>query len=1038
VGGLLLTTVASLVLSVGHPLMPQHDIRIKLISNGIRIGSYNAQTLHHRGTGSPVKLDGEQQQKFRNRLSAITRDLDQRSVGLCGLQETRIEGTGELMLDLPSSSTGSKSAKYSSSTGPWQLVWSGGKIKQHGVGLLLSSAWQQALLEHTAINDRLLLARFQCQGSITLSVVVAYAPTDGDSEADLDRKQQFYLQLYSALQRVQRRDLVVVLGDFNAQVGEMLPCHQHIRGPHSVQPQVASDNGMRLLDLASAQRLVLANTLFQHKGIHQYTHQLLPRQDQPGKERVIDYILCSSRFRSSIRDCRVFRGVDGSDHRLLVCTLQLRLSSARQQPSARNAAGPSRFNIGRLQQKQVQQQFASSMHNKFAALAAASAAADAAAGPQDAEAEWQAFTQATQATAAAELGAQPRRPRKEELSQRVQDSIEQKCAAYAAWQQKQQQWQRLLQLEGAAQANTPQQQPSSAQVQVAAAAAAKAKRRYRFFSRLVDRRLEKQRNAELAAQASKAERQWKAGHLSAFHKTVSRLFKDKPVKAGAQGLLSKDGRSVYRSTREQLTRFTEYFAEVFSGECITPEQQQQMEQLIAQLETLLSVPPAGDGNSADADSSSGLSSSSSDGGGSGSSCGSSSSSGGGSSPPSLQEVADAVNALRDAAAAGVDNIAAPLLKAGVVMAQWLHRVIVAVWVSGKAPLDWKRALIVPLFKGKGSARATTNHRPISLLSIPGKVYALILLHRVSDQVDSQLLESQCAFRSNRGLSDATYTLRSIMYKCQRYKQPLYLAFVDLRKAYDSIPRDALWRVLAAYGVEPKVIELLADLHTGTQAAVKLAGEHGDWFDIGRGVRQGCVIAPLLFNVFFDCVVRLSLAEMPAGCGVRLAFRAEGEVLPWHARAGGPSTMLTIAALMYADDLVLMSCDRCELELMLQVFDSVCSRMGMCVNAAKTELMAVCHDGQPLESVQLSDGEACYVPSFKYLGGVVDTSANWEAEVTARISKARGRFAEMQRVWGARSLSVKLKMQCFRAYVLPVLLFGSETWGLTQKQAHRWK
>lgn len=173
------------------------------------------------------------------------------------------------------------------------------------------------------------------------------------------------------------------------------------------------------------------------------------------------------------------------------------------------------------------------------------------------------------------------------------------------------------------------------------------------------------------------------------------------------------------------------------------------------------------------------------------------------SPPSVKEVVDAIAALRDAAAAGVDSIVAPLLKAGMVMAQWLHRVIVDVWMSGRAPLDWKRALIVPLFKGKGSARDTANHRPISLLSIPGKVYALILLHRVSDQVDSQLLESQCAFRSNRGLSDATYKLRSIMYKCHRYKKSLYLAFVDLRKAYDSIPRDALWRVLSAYGVEPK-------------------------------------------------------------------------------------------------------------------------------------------------------------------------------------------------------------------------------------------
>ena len=96
-------------------------------------------------------------------------------------------------------------------------------------------------------------------------------------------------------------------------------------------------------------------------------------------------------------------------------------------------------------------------------------------------------------------------------------------------------------------------------------------------------------------------------------------------------------------------------------------------------------------------------------------------------------------------------------------------------------------------------------------------------------------------------------------------------------------------------------------------------------------------------------------------------------------------MLTIAALMYADDLVLMSCDRCELE-QTKVFDSVCSRMGMCVSAAKTELLAVSHVGEPLESVQLSGGEAHYVSSFKYLGGVVDTSASWEAEVMARISK----------------------------------------------------
>lgn len=1020
-GSLLLTTVASLVLFVGHPSMPQHSSKTSsLVHRATRVGSFNVQTLHYDASRSVNDDAAADSSAFNQQLSALVQDLDQLSVGLCGLQETRLPASGMLEVH-PAKTTPAqqqqrhqaKSSKYWPTTGPWHLLWSGGRARQHGVGLLLSSVWQQALLEHTAINDRLLLARFQCQPNITVSVVVAYAPTDGDSQADYERKQQFYLQVYSVLQRIRQRDLVLLLGDFNAQLGAMQPGQQAVRGPHSVQPAAASDNGMRLLDLAAAHRLVLANTLFQHKDIHYCTHTGLQQRGQPGNTRVIDYILCSSRFRSSIRDCRVFRGVAGSDHRLLVCTLQLRLSTARQQHTPR-PVGPShmRFAVQRLQQQDIQQQFSVSVHNKYAALVADStdSASVAVAAAPDAEAEWRAFMRATQETAAAELGPQPRQQRRQELSQSVLNSIEQKRQAYAAWQQKEQQWRQLQQ---AHPADEPRLLRMAQQLQHASAAAAKAKRRYTFLSRLVDKRVRKQHNAQLAAHAKKAEHLWKTGRMAAFHQTVSQLFKDQPAKTGAQGLLSKDGNTIYRSTQEQLSRFTEYYAELFAGESVTSEQQQQMEQLISQLETLLANPNSGDGSGSDSTSNSSQS-----------------------TPPSVQEVVDAIAALRDAAAAGADSIVAPLLKASLTMAQWLHRVIVAVWVSGKAPVDWKRALVVPLFKGKGSARDTANYRPISLLSIPGKVYALILLHRVSSQVDSQLLESQCAFRSNRGLTDAAYTLRSIMYKCQRHRQPLYMAFVDLRKAYDSIPRDALWRVLSAYRVDAKVTELLADLHTGTQAAVKLAGEHGAWFDISRGVRQGCVIAPLLFNTFFDCVVRLALAEMPEGCGVRLAFRSEGEVLPWHKIGDEPVTMKSIAALIYADDLVLMSCDRAELELMLTTFDAVCSKMGMCVNAAKTELLAVCHDGEPLESVQLPGGEAQYVPSFKYLGGLVDTSATCEAEVNARISKAKGRFAQMQRVWRVRRLSVALKMRCFRAYVLPVLLFGSETWALTKQKTDR--
>lgn len=322
--------------------MSGHRSSIEIIKQASRIGSFNVRTLHEDGCDSlSVKQAAAADTKFHSKLAELTGELEQLSVGLCGIQECRLKHRGDLTFSSgPISSTGSKSSKYSPSTGPWQLIWSGGEVKREfGVGLLLSSAWQQAMLEHSPISDRLLLARFQCQSSMTLSVLVAYAPTDGSSQKDMERKQQFYLHIYSALQRIQNRDLVMVLGDFNAQIGEMLRNHQLIRGPHTAQPAAATDNGMRLLDLASAHGLVLANTLFPHKDIHYHTHR-----GATGNVRVIDYILCSSRFRTSIRDYRVFRGVGGSDHRLLVCTVQLQLSTQRQSAPF-HAVGPSSMRL---------------------------------------------------------------------------------------------------------------------------------------------------------------------------------------------------------------------------------------------------------------------------------------------------------------------------------------------------------------------------------------------------------------------------------------------------------------------------------------------------------------------------------------------------------------------------------------------------------------------------------------------------------------------------------------------------------------------
>jgi hypothetical protein len=102
--------------------------------------------------------------------------------------------------------------------------------------------------------------------------------------------------------------------------------------------------------------------------------------------------------------------------------------------------------------------------------------------------------------------------------------------------------------------------------------------------------------------------------------------------------------------------------------------------------------------------------------------------------PTVAEVCLCIKALRNAATPGEDGIDAALLKASPVMVGWLHRVITVVWRSGHAPVEWKRALVVALHK-KGERHVPGNYRGISLLSIPGKVYAMILLRRVSATVE---------------------------------------------------------------------------------------------------------------------------------------------------------------------------------------------------------------------------------------------------------------------------------------------------------------
>jgi hypothetical protein len=216
----------------------------------------------------------------------------------------------------------------------------------------------------------------------------------------------------------------------------------------------------------------------------------------------------------------------------------------------------------------------------------------------------------------------------------------------------------------------------------------------------------------------------------------------------------------------------------------------------------------------------------------------------------------------------------------------------------------------------------------------------------------------------------------------------------------------------------KLVDLLMDLHTGTQAALRLGTLTGEPFPITAGVKQGCVIAPLLFNVYIDFVVRQALARMPA-CGVLVRFGFNGSPSRFGPDSGCP-TIDELPLLMYADDMGLTCPSAVELVQFLRCMDDVRAEAGLCINASKTEIMSVDRRGRdPLPApIALRGGAVKQVDKFKYLGSMVTGDCTFDAEISALIGKAAGAFHALRHVWTAppAKFSVGLKAVVYKACV----------------------
>ena len=408
--------------------------------------------------------------------------------------------------------------------------------------------------------------------------------------------------------------------------------------------------------------------------------------------------------------------------------------------------------------------------------------------------------------------------------------------------------------------------------------------------------------------------------------------------------------------------------------------------------------------------------------------------------PTLEEVITSIKQLSSGKAPGEDGIPPDIfIHGGPYIAQKVLELFIQIWQEGEVVQAFRDANIVHLYKNKGDRSCCDNHRGISLLCIAGKILMRVIANRLGPHTDriGLIPESQCGFRPNRGTCDMSFSVGQLQEKCRLLHQDLYLLFIDLTKAFDTINREGLWCILEKAGCPKHFVGIIRSFHDNMKASVRVGGDKSTPFNVTCGTKQGCVIAPMLFSIFFSMMLHVAFKDSTDG--VEIKSRCDvglGNINTNHFKATSKVTFSTIRDLLFADDCALAACSQETLQQLCDCFSNAARTFGLTISIKKTGVLYQPARGNAYvpPTILIEGKKLKAVEHFKYLGSLISNDASVDAEITARIAKATAAFGRLtKRLWKNRDIRLNTKISVYRSVVLTSLLFGCETW--TLKKIH---
>ena len=377
-------------------------------------------------------------------------------------------------------------------------------------------------------------------------------------------------------------------------------------------------------------------------------------------------------------------------------------------------------------------------------------------------------------------------------------------------------------------------------------------------------------------------------------------------------------------------------------------------------------------------------------------------------PITVEEIKVALTKIKSGKAPGPDNIPPEALKADPdTTAKVMIDLLQSIWETEDIPEEWKKGLIVKLPK-KGDLSDVQNWRGIQLLSLPSKVLTRIILKRIMTAIDKSLREEQAGFRAGRSCTDQIATLRIIIEQTVEWQSPLYVNFIDYRKAFDMVDRPTIWKILRHYGLPAKIINIIRSMYEGTICQVIHNSDLSPSFAVTTGVRQGCLLSPTIFLLVIDWIMK-TITATPRGIQWTVTKKLED--------------------LDFADDIALLSHSFQHIQQKTDILRNTAKSTGLDINVQKTKCLRVnaaqnspiMLDGEPVENVS----------KFTYLGSILSETGGSDEDIRARIGKARHAFVTLKPVWRNRNIRLNTKLRLFNSNVKTVLLYGCETWRHTK-------